>query len=69
MKDFEPQRRSHSHSQPKGHAGKVVMTLVDKLYDHAPSFEDIFDEQSFYVFAAGFTLMTIIAAFVASRYV
>jgi len=58
-----------SHSKPKGHAGKAVMGFIDKLYDQTPGFEDIFDEESFYVFAGVFTLVVVIAAFVASRYI
>lgn len=60
---------SHSHSTPKGHAGRTIMELVDKYYEQTPGFQDVFDEESFYIFAAVFTLATCLAAFVASRYV
>ena len=59
----------HSQSQPKGHGGRTVMTLVDKFYEHTPGFQDLFDEESFYIFATVFTLATCLAAFVASRYI
>ncbi len=61
----------HSQSQPKGHASRVVMNLVDKVYDASfPAFNDVFpDEETFYVAAAVFTLVTVVAAFVASRYI
>ena len=59
----------HSQSQPKGHASRVVMEVIDKYYEQTPGFQDIFDEETFYVFAAVFTLATCLAAFVASRYV
>ena len=59
----------HSQSQPKGHGGRTVMELVDKFYEHTPGFQDLFDEESFYIFATVFTLVTCLAAFVASRYI
>jgi hypothetical protein len=57
-----------SHSQTHGHRGKAVMHFLDKFYDGMPPFTDIFDEDSFYTFAACFTLLTCLTAFVASRY-
>merc|ERR1712117_984610 len=62
-------RVPHSYSVPKGNGGKVVMEFVDKVYDQAPGFPDIFDEESFYMFAAVFTLVSCLAAFLASRYI
>ena len=59
----------HSQSQPKGHASHVVMEIIDKYYEQAPGFQDVFDEETFYIFAAVFTLATCLAAFVASRYI
>jgi len=59
----------HSQSQPKGHASHVVMEIIDKYYEHAPGFQDVFDEETFYIFATVFTLATCLAAFVASRYI
>jgi len=58
-----------SHSKPKGHAGKAVMGFINKFYDQTPGFDDVFDEETFYIFAGVFTLVTILAAFVASRYI
>ncbi|TRY72281.1 hypothetical protein TCAL_08590 [Tigriopus californicus] len=51
------------------HASKVVMDFVDKIYDQTPGFNDVFDEETFYMFAAGFTLLTCLVAFTASRYI
>jgi len=48
---------------------KAVMQAVDKLYEHVPAFADIFDEETFYMFAGIFTVVTCAAAFVASRYI
>lgn len=42
---------------------------MDKLYDQFPAFSDIFDEESFYMFAAIFTALTCLAGFLASRYI
>jgi len=50
-------------------ATKAVMKLVDKFYDHVPAFTDVFDEESFYLFAAVITAVTCIAGFLASRYI
>jgi len=58
----------HSYSVPKGRSGKAVMGFIDKFYEQTPGFQDIFDEESFYVFAAVFTLVVCLAAFAASRY-
>ena len=60
---------SHSHSQPKGHGGRAVMEIIDRYYEQTPSFHDIFDEETFYVFAAVFTLVTCLMGFAASRYI
>lgn len=59
----------HSHSMPKGHGGRAVMEVIDKYYEQTPGFQEIFDEETFYICAAVFTLATCLAAFVASRYI
>ncbi|CAL1545917.1 unnamed protein product [Lymnaea stagnalis] len=51
---------------PKGNAGKEVS---QKFSAYLPAFQDIFDEESFYIFAFCLTLVAFIFAFVASRYV
>ena len=58
-----------SHSTAKGHAGRAVMEVIDRYYEQTPGFQDVFDEETFYIFAAVFTLATCLAAFVASRYI
>jgi len=50
-------------------ATRAVMQAVDRIYEHVPAFADIFDEESFYLFAGLFTVVTCAAAFVASRYI
>ena len=58
-----------SHSKPHGHAGRAVMDFIDKFYDQTPGFSDVFDEETFYIFAGVFTLVTIVTAVAASRYI
>ena len=41
------------------------MEAVDRIYEKLPAFEDIFDEESFYTFAAVFTVVSILLAFLA----
>jgi len=48
---------------------KAVMQAVDRLFDHVPAFVDVFDEETFYMFAGVFVGLTCIAAFTASRYI
>ena len=62
----EMTKHIHSQSQPKG---SVVMGIIDKYFEQAPGFQDVFDEETFYIFATVFTLATCLAAFVASRYI
>eukprot|EP00095_Tigriopus_kingsejongensis_P011122 snap_masked-scaffold645_size120276-processed-gene-0.9 protein:Tk11122 transcript:snap_masked-scaffold645_size120276-processed-gene-0.9-mRNA-1 annotation:"mitochondrial 50s ribosomal protein l53" len=58
----------HSRSSGHGHASQVVMDFVDRIYDQTPGFQDVFDEDTFYTFAACFTLATGLVAWMASRY-
>ena len=41
--------------------------MIDKIYDTTPGFSDVFDEETFYAFFAVITVMSFVAAFVASR--
>lgn len=43
--------------------------LFDKVYGQIPAFADLFDEETFYVFAALFVACTCLVAFVLSRFV
>merc|ERR1712029_725670 len=49
--NFKMTKHIHSQSQPKGHASHVVMEIIDKYYEQAPGFQDVFDEETFYIFA------------------
>ena len=47
----------------------IFLQAVDKILDQVPAFSDIFDEETFYTFAAVFTALTCLAGFIASRYI
>lgn len=50
-------------------SGQTAMNVINKLYEQIPAFTDVFDEESFYAFAACFTVGTIVVAFVLSRFI
>lgn len=50
----------------KGNAGKEV---AKKFSQYIPAFQDIFDEESFYIFAFVVVIVSIVAAMLASRYI
>lgn len=45
------------------------MDIIERIYNDIPAFTDVFTEESFYVFVVGFTLVTILVAFVLSRFI
>ncbi|XP_059480179.1 uncharacterized protein LOC132199467 isoform X2 [Neocloeon triangulifer] len=46
------------------------MKMIDTLYnEYVPSFTDIFDEDTWYIFVTCFTISTIIIAYFLSRFV
>ena len=48
---------------------QVSHQVAGSLYNSLPAFEDIFDEDTFYVFAAFFTIATIFMAVILSRFI
>lgn len=52
------------YSKKGGH-----MDVIEKIYNDIPAFSDIFTEESFYMFAACFTLVTILVVFILSRFI
>ena len=62
---------SHPHSKPThtGPRSMPIMIAINKWADEIPGFTDMFDEDSFYIFAGVFTLLTCLATFMASRYI
>jgi len=49
--------------------GGGALEAVNQIYDQFPAFTDIFDEETFYIFAFCFTCATILVAFIASRFI
>ena len=45
------------------------MKVIDTIYEQIPSFTDIFDEETWYIFVICFSLATFILAFIISRFV
>lgn len=48
---------------------KSELNLFNKIYDSLPAFVDVFDEETFYIFAVIVTLSTCVIAFILSRFV
>lgn len=44
-------------------------TLFSQAYQDLPAFTDIFDEEGFYLAFVGLTMITIISAIIASRFI
>jgi hypothetical protein len=47
----------------------AAFKAIDDIYNGLPSFTDVFDEETFYMFAFGFTCCTILVAFILSRFI
>lgn len=45
------------------------MDVIERIYNDIPAFTDIFTEDTFYIFAIGFVLTTILVAFISSRFI
>ena len=45
------------------------LSIFNKLYKSIPTFDELFDEQTFYLFAFCLTLFTILLAVIVSRFV
>lgn len=43
--------------------------VIDSLYNQVPSFSDVFDEETWYIFVACFVAGTAVLVFIASRFV
>lgn len=48
---------------------KSEMNLFNKVYDSLPAFADVFDEETFYIFAIIVTLSTFLIAIILSRFI
>lgn len=45
------------------------LRLIDTIYEQVPAFTDLFDEDTWYIFAACFVAGTCVLAFLLSRFV
>ena len=57
------------HAVKHAHGGGGALDAINHIYEQFPAFTDIFDEETFYIFAFVFTCTTILAAFIASRFI
>jgi len=48
---------------------EATMSIVNKVYDSVPGFTDVFDEETWYIFAGCFTIGTLVLTIVASRFI
>ena len=48
---------------------QAVLEIFRKLEANMPYFVDVFDEETFYIFAACFVIATILMAFVLSKFI
>lgn len=46
-----------------------LTNYLSRTYSELPAFTDIFDEEGFYLAFIGLTLVTILVAFIASRFI
>lgn len=52
-----------------GIKGGGHIDFIEKIYTGLPSFTDVFNEETFYVFVVCFVLATLLIAFVLSRFI
>lgn len=48
---------------------EATLSIVNKVYDSVPAFTDVFDEETWYIFAGGVTVGTILLTLIASRFI
>lgn len=61
--------RKLGHGNHENRGFKASLQLFTDAYESLPYFTDIFDEESFYIFAALFVLASVLVAFILSRYI
>lgn len=52
-----------------GVKGAGHVDFIERIYHDLPTFSDVFNEETFYVFVVCFVLATILVAFVLSRFI
>ena len=45
------------------------MKMIENIYNQVPSFTDVFDEETFYIFVISFVVSTLLIVFIAAKYV
>lgn len=43
--------------------------IIERIYNDIPAFTDVFTEETFYLFVVGFIMVTILFAFVLSKFI
>jgi large subunit ribosomal protein L53 len=51
------------------HGGGGALDAINHIYEQFPAFTDVFDEETFYLFAFAFTCTTVLLAVIASRFI
>lgn len=46
---------------------RIHSQIYDNVYNYFPPFDELFDEESFYLFAIGLTLTSIVVCYILSR--
>ena len=46
---------------------KIHTQVYNKVYNYFPDFDELFDEENFYLFAAGIVIMSILGCFLLSK--
>ncbi|EEB20478.1 mitochondrial 50S ribosomal protein L53, putative [Pediculus humanus corporis] len=75
LKSLEILRLINTHITPLSPVEEPVdsegynLKVIDSLYSQVPAFTDIFDEETWYIFAFCFVVGTVIVAFIISRFV
>lgn len=53
----------------KGSSKDYGIRLIETLYDQVPSFTDVFDEETWYLFVGCFVAITVIVVFILAKFV
>lgn len=53
----------------RGNEKKGHLQMIENLYNELPTFTDVFTEETFYIFVACFVCVTILMAFILSRFI
>lgn len=51
------------------HRDAYSLRLIEELYNHIPAFNDVFDEETWYIFVICFVASTIVLVIIVSRFI